>query len=436
MTREAKLSTKLGVVQYELRSEKRKLMAETFKVLITGEEGFDPLDGTANHVVRRYWAQQLDAANILPFTPLEPGLAATYADLADGLLLSDGAPVHPARFGGYCTDFRDLLAVSGRRDEMEFTLLEQFLVRGKPVLGLGRGVSILGTVITAQNNQQIFTSVAENDKQAHTSFEAFVHAVRNGSHNRIDGSSLTAADGHNSAGVQRQPRILLAGAPAYDRLRQEPSILINHTYVAALTQAGGAPLLAFPLIERAHTYAAKADALVLTGTSMFAPSFDLLPRLFAEEEPLRNRFDEAIYAAFRQAGKPILGICLGHQVINRYEGGSLIHDFKLQDGVEHMGTAHIVKVEPGTVLYQLFGEKLRVNSRHNNRVDQIAPTLRSTAVSPDGVVEALEHRELPILTVQWHPERSRGDQPEPFDATDPTPLFRHFIQRATSHIRH
>jgi putative glutamine amidotransferase len=420
------------------------MMPETLKVLVTGEEGFDLLDGTANHVVRRHWSDRLDAANILTLAPLDPKLAVSYAELADGLLLPDGALVHPARFGDYHTDLQDLLAISGRRDELEFALVEQFLAQGKPILGLGRGASVLSAAGVAQDNTLLFATKTEEGEEALARFDDFVDAVRRHSckgaesvHQTTAGIQTDAPAITNHAtlqppATQHPPRILLAGAPAYDRLKLEPSVLINHTYVAALTQVGGLPLLAFPLIEQADAYAAATDALLLTGSAMFAPKQELFLQLLAEEDPLRNHFDEAIYAAFKRAGKPILGICLGHQMINCYEGGDLKYDFRLQDGVEHMGTAHTVSVEQGSILYQLFGKELRVNSRHNNRVDQIAPTLRPTAFSPDGVIEALEHRQLPIFAVQWHPERSRGDQPEPFDATDSTVLFRYFIELATA----
>ena len=43
----------------------------------------------------------------------------------------------------------------------------------------------------------------------------------------------------------------------------------------------------------------------------------------------------------------------------------------------------------------------------------------------EGIIEAVEHESLPILGVQWHPERMIGD--EQTDLTDMLPLLRHFI---------
>jgi putative glutamine amidotransferase len=207
---------------------------------------------------------------------------------------------------------------------------------------------------------------------------------------------------------------------------EEPSVFINKTYTSAVLAGGGLPLLALGGAEDAAEYCEATDALILTGTAHLVPRPELLPRLIRLEDPVRNAFDEALYREFKRTRKPILGICLGHQMINTYEGGSLLHDFKLTDGVEHMLTAHEVISAEGSVLRALFGEKFTVNSRHNDRIDALAATLTAAAFSPDGVIEAIEHRENPIYAVQWHPERQRGATPEPRDGPDMTPLFTWF----------
>jgi len=227
--------------------------------------------------------------------------------------------------------------------------------------------------------------------------------------------------------------VLIAGAPAYDRHYREPAILLNKTYSAAITAGGALPLIALGNAALAAEYAAVADALLLTGTASFAPVAGLLPKLKAEEEPVRDEFDRAVYFAFKAANKPILGICLGLQMINVFEGGTLKRNFKLRGGQnagEHMITTHPVITVPLSVLWALFGPEFDVNSRHNDRIDILADTLVGTAFSPDGVIEAVEHREKPIYGVQWHPERQRGDNPEPASrGSNMTPLFEWFVKQ-------
>jgi putative glutamine amidotransferase len=235
------------------------------------------------------------------------------------------------------------------------------------------------------------------------------------------------AAGPARGGTAARPAILIAGAPAYDSVFERPSVFINKAYAAAVSAGGGLPLLAPGGAEAAAEYCKAADALVLTGSAHFVPRPELLPRLIRLEDPVRYTFDKALYGEFKRARKPILGICLGHQMINTYEGGSLLHDFKLTGGVEHMLTAHEVASAEGSVLRSLFGEKFTVNSRHNDAIGSLAESLTASAVSPDGAIEAIEHRENPIYAVQWHPERQRGATPEPPDGPDMTPLFTWFV---------
>jgi putative glutamine amidotransferase len=242
--------------------------------------------------------------------------------------------------------------------------------------------------------------------------------------------ALFAADAARGGGAAR-PAVLIAGAPAYDSVFEEPSVFINKTYAAAVSAGGGLPMLAPGGADDAAEFCEAADALVLTGTAHFVPRPEMLPRLMRLEDPVRSAFDEALYREFKRAQKPILGICLGHQMINTYEGGTLLRDFERTDGAEHMLTSHEVVTAEGSVLRSLFGERFAVNSRHNCTIGSLAAPLAATAFSPDGAIEAIEHRERPIYAVQWHPERQRGTAPEPPGGPDMTPLFTWFIGRST-----
>jgi len=227
--------------------------------------------------------------------------------------------------------------------------------------------------------------------------------------------------------IEEKPLILVNGGPAYDRQFHGSSWVANKTYPSAVSAAGGIPLM--PILENiTDQYALCADALILTGSISYSPEKELHEKLLKEELSKREEFDKKLFWSFYKQRKPILGICLGHQIINEFLGGTLESHFKFRTGVEHMLHQHKIWTARESVLCTLFGEEFWVNSRHNDKIDKLAEELSATAWSEDGIIEAFEHKILPIYGVEWHPERMRGDFKEPPEGPDMTRLFEWFIQ--------
>ncbi len=221
--------------------------------------------------------------------------------------------------------------------------------------------------------------------------------------------------------------VLIAPAPAVEPMFFNDGWMINKKYYLAVSAGGAVPVMAAD-ISSADDYAAFCDGLLLTGSAMYVPSPEYAAQVKAVEKNKRDPLDEALFNAFRHAGKPVLGICRGLQNINVFLGGTLKKMFKLTDGVEHMMKKHEIVTSPGSWINRLLGDSFITNSRHNNRVDILAEGLKVTARSQDGVIEALEHETEPIYAVQWHPERMRGDLPDPYDGPDTTVLFKSFAE--------
>ena len=124
----------------------------------------------------------------------------------------------------------------------------------------------------------------------------------------------------------------------------------------------------------------------------------------------RDDLEFTVLERFVKAGKPVMGICRGCQVVNVFFGGTLIQDIKSNmrhprlEGVKEQ--LHPVSCMDGSVMAKLYGKECIINSSHHQAADRLGNGLVITAVAPDGIPEALEHVTLPIICTQWHPERT------------------------------
>lgn len=96
---------------------------------------------------------------------------------------------------------------------------------------------------------------------------------------------------------------------------------------------------------------------------------------------------------------PIFGVCLGLQGIVEYFGGKLG-----QLTYPQHGKASVVETCHASKLWNNLPEKFTVGRYHSLYALQVPDALNVTAVSDDGIVMAVEHQELPIAAVQFHPE--------------------------------
>ena len=121
--------------------------------------------------------------------------------------------------------------------------------------------------------------------------------------------------------MAQKPVIVIAASVEFGAPSLEERYVLNKTYALAVIAGGGIPLLAVDK-DSAADYAALFDGLVLTGAWPVHPD-PVVPRLFPTREAkmaytknVRDLYDLALFTAFRDAGKPVLGICRGHQYIS------------------------------------------------------------------------------------------------------------------------
>jgi putative glutamine amidotransferase len=262
------------------------------------------------------------------------------------------------------------------------------------------------------------------------------------------------AAGNRPAVVKRKARapliLIVPSAQARGVEFADLSTSLSNRYALAILHAGGLPQILPLLPDRSFLREClrRADGVVLTGGDDLDPKVyrprtpAKLRRTVTLDHPQRDAVEfEVIGEVFRQK-KPLLAVCRGLQMLNVALGGDLIVDVpqEVPGALTHKQmdrkneVVHEVALTPGSLLHRSHGtQALGVNSTHHQAAGRVAPKLRVSARSADGVIEGLEltvteaNRGPWLVAVQYHPERLFDRHPEH------AALFRAFV-RASAEI--
>ncbi|MCD8236021.1 MAG: membrane dipeptidase [Prevotellaceae bacterium] len=244
----------------------------------------------------------------------------------------------------------------------------------------------------------------------------------------------------DSAAQRRRPVIGITGN--YDNA----TCTLAEGYYRSVLKAGGIPFIIPPFeqTDNLKDILDRIDGLIFSGGG------DINPLLLGEQ-PVKELHSVchvrdvqelllARLAADRQI--PMPGICKGIQIISAALGGELYQDIytQMQEGtrikhsqeLDRKYPSHTVNIVAGSTLYSVFrAETIAVNSFHHQAVKTPPPGFRVSAMSEDGVIEAIESAEYKsVIGVQWHPECLEDQSAGNSDA--PTPLFRWLTGEAAS----
>ena len=181
----------------------------------------------------------------------------------------------------------------------------------------------------------------------------------------------------------------------------------------ALHAAGCIPILLRP--DEGAAALTRVHGLVLPGGG------DIDPRRYGEDrraelrnpDPEREEFEIEIAREAVPTGVPVLGICLGLQVLVVALGGRLhqhIPDLATALPHEGEGVTHDVRLEPASRLARMIGAaSLTTNSSHHQSPSDLPAILEAVGKTADGVIEAVEGPGFTV-GVGWHPETT-SDEP-------------------------
>lgn len=191
---------------------------------------------------------------------------------------------------------------------------------------------------------------------------------------------------------------------------------------------------------RLSDYPQYLDGLILQGGA------DISPQSYGEEplhpdwagDRVRDAYEMELLHEFMEAGKAVLGICRGAQLINVALGGTLYQDIATQ--IETAGAhvhpdydrhSHVIEWASNSTLAKSYSGVMnqRVVSIHHQSIRALGRGLRVEARSAgDGVIEAIRLEGKPyVLGLQWHPEFHPPGNPELLDCT---PILDEFLNAA------
>jgi putative glutamine amidotransferase len=199
--------------------------------------------------------------------------------------------------------------------------------------------------------------------------------------------------------------------------------MIPAFYIEAITRAGGVAVLLPPqqlTATDAESVLSSLDGLMISGgRDVDASRYGQAPHQKSEEpDKLRDHLEDELINAAIKLQLPFLGICRGAQMLNVNRGGSLVQHLPdvIGDNRYQLGGGNFsfmdVKVQDGTKLVQLLGKEKVANAAlyHHQAIDRVGEGLKVSAVSDDGVIEAIELENHPFgFAVQWHPEQTLED---------------------------
>jgi len=222
--------------------------------------------------------------------------------------------------------------------------------------------------------------------------------------------------------------VLIGIATLNYKINNISNMRLPENYYKVIHQCGGLPL-GIPVIND-EVYINKIldtiDGLVVPGGGDVHPKYyqESMTNLVQDVDENLDQFQIDLILKALDRRLPILAICRGHQVLNVALGGSLYQDLSMSNtnnaichdqtkiGIPNNETIHEVTFKAGSILENIFGKKMKVNSFHHQAIKALGKGLIPTAYSTDGLIEAVELQgRSEVISVQWHPERTENQLP-------------------------
>ena len=221
----------------------------------------------------------------------------------------------------------------------------------------------------------------------------------------------------------------LIGIPCQADYREgsgRPIYCNNRTYVHAIENAGGVPVL----IPMLNDVSLLESLLVRLDGFLFSGGVDIDSGQYHEDAhphlgEVDQRLDDLELFLVRWAlreNMPVLGICRGMQLLNVALGGSLYQDLESQNAeamlhcrreLPRNTLIHSIHITEGSQMEKVLGtNEMWINSLHHQSVKDLGQGVSISGRAEDGVAELLEVAGYPfVIGIQGHPEELYTSEP-------------------------
>ena len=179
---------------------------------------------------------------------------------------------------------------------------------------------------------------------------------------------------------------------------------VNTQYLDYVASVGLTPII-LPINQNIDELLKLCDCFLITGGN------DLDPSLYHEENIssylVDKRMDELDFKVIDYAcknKKALLGICRGLQAINVYFNGSLYQDLENKEHNKKESMQEFIINNKSRFFKDCITNESTINSYHHQGIKLLGDNLINAGESLN-LIEAIEHDELDIYAVQWHPEK-------------------------------
>ena len=201
--------------------------------------------------------------------------------------------------------------------------------------------------------------------------------------------------------------IIIGVTPRINHSDNNTFVRVHRNYIDRLTKIGLIPIIITPVSNYKKILEFCDGFLVIGGDDynpvMYGDTNDL--GLSKEINDEMDKLDQDIILYAVEKEKPVLGICRGHQGFSAVFGKALYQDIE-SAGLNHPVTDKLHEVTKVTNIgvAKLLPDKFTTNTFHHQATKDL-PKGFAVLFKNHDVVEAIEHTTLPLLGIQWHPER-------------------------------